>query len=92
MPMIELTTAKGALDDAARQRLAAERRCHPKPIYRVTPPFPKVRRARSARLRSGIAETHRVWVQLRQMTNGRWAGFGEIVWRLQLDPDRMISS
>jgi phenylpyruvate tautomerase PptA (4-oxalocrotonate tautomerase family) len=139
MPMIELTTTKGALDDAAKQRLAAELstialeleaapfsdfgdvehmqalswcfineqevfvggRHHAKPIYRVTVTIPEgapgvfgplagrgreklVKRVTAAVLSADgsentMVEAHRVWVHLRQIANGHWAGFGEIV-------------
>ncbi len=139
MPMVELTTTKGALDDAAKQRLAAELstialeleaapfadfgdaphmqalswcfvneqevfvggRRHAKPIYRVTVTIPEgapgvfgplaergreklVERVTEAVLaaegsENTMVEAHRVWVHLRQITNGHWAGFGEVV-------------
>jgi len=138
MPMIELTTTKGALGDAAKQRLAAELSTialeleaapmarfgdvghmqalawcfvneqdvfiggqrHAKPIYRVTVTIPEgapgvfgplakrgrehlVKRVTAAVLaaegsENTIVEAHRVWVHLRQITDGHWAGFGEI--------------
>ena len=137
MPMIELTTTKGA-GDAAEQRLAAELSTialeleaapmarfgdvghmqalawcfvneqdvfiggqrHAKPIYRVTVTIPEgapgvfgplakrgrehlVKRVTAAVLaaegsENTIVEAHRVWVHLRQITDGHWAGFGEI--------------
>ena len=139
MPMVELTTTKGALDDAAKQRLAAELstialeleaapfadfgdaphmqalswcfvneqevfvggRPHAKPIYRVTVTIPEgapgvfgplaergreklVKRVTEAVLaaegsENTMVDAHRVWVHLRQITNGHWAGFGEVV-------------
>jgi phenylpyruvate tautomerase PptA (4-oxalocrotonate tautomerase family) len=139
VPMIELTTTKGALDDAAKQRLAAELstialeleaapfadfgedehmqalswcfvneqdvflggRIHPKPIYRVTVTIPEgapgvfgplaergreklVKRVTEAVLAAEgtehiLVEAHRVWVHLRSIANGHWAGFGEVV-------------
>ena len=139
MPMIELTTTKGALDDDAKQRLAGELstivleleaapladfgdaphmqaltwcfvneqevfvggRPHAKPIYRVIVTIPEgapgvfgplakrgreklVKRVTEAVLaaegsQNTMVEAHRVWVQLRQITNGHWAGFGEVV-------------
>jgi phenylpyruvate tautomerase PptA (4-oxalocrotonate tautomerase family) len=138
MPMVELTTTKGALDDVAKQHLAAELstialeleaapfadfgddphmqalswcfvneqevfvggRTHPKPIYRVTVTVPEgapgllgplaergreklVERITAAVLEAEgsentMVEAHRVWVHLREMTDGHWAGFGEI--------------
>ncbi|GLZ09176.1 hypothetical protein Acsp03_66420 [Actinomadura sp. NBRC 104412] len=137
--MIELTTTKGALDQAVKQRLAAELstivleleaapladfgdvehmqaltwcfineqevfvggRSLAKPVYRVTVTIPEgapgvfgpmaargrdklVKRVTAAVLaaegsENTMVEAHRVWVQLRQITNGHWAGFGEIV-------------
>ena len=139
MPMIELTTTKGALDDAAKQRLAGELstlaleleaapladfkdvehmqalawcfvneqdvfvggRPHAKPIYRVTVTVPEgapgllgplagrgreqlVKRITAAVLAADgsentMVEAHRVWVHLRHITDGHWAGFGEVV-------------
>jgi phenylpyruvate tautomerase PptA (4-oxalocrotonate tautomerase family) len=139
VPMIELTTTKGALDDAAKQRLAGELstialeleaaplanfgdaahmqalawcfvneqevfvggQAHAKPIYRVTVTIPEgapgvfgplakrgreklVKRVTAAVLaaegsENTMVEAHRVWVHLRQITNGHWAGFGEVV-------------
>lgn len=139
MPMIELTTTKGALDDATKQRLAGELatialeleaapladfgdaahmqalawcfvneqevfvggRTHAKPIYRVTVTIPEgapgvfgplatrgreklVKRVTAAVLaaegsENTMVEAHRVWVHLRQITNGHWGGFGEVV-------------
>lgn len=139
MPMIDVTTTKGALDDAAKQRLAAELATivleleagpsvdfgktahmqalawcfvneqdvfvggqrHPKPIYRVVVTVPEgapglfgplagrgreklVERVTAAVLSvegsaNTMVEAHRVWVNLRQITDGHWAGFGEIV-------------
>jgi phenylpyruvate tautomerase PptA (4-oxalocrotonate tautomerase family) len=136
--MVEITTTKGALDDAAKQRLAGELstlaleleaapfadfgddphmqalswcfvneqevfvggRAPAKPIYRVTVTVPEgapgllgplaergreklVKRVTAAVLAaegSGntMVEAHRVWVHLRQITNGHWAGFGEV--------------
>jgi phenylpyruvate tautomerase PptA (4-oxalocrotonate tautomerase family) len=137
MPMVELTTTKGALDDAAKQRLAGELstialeleaapldfgdaahmqalawcfvneqevfvggESHPKPIYRVTVTIPEgapgvfgplaergrdklVERVTAAVLaaegsENNMVEAHRVWVHLRQIANGHWAGFGEV--------------
>ena len=138
MPMIEITTTKGALDDAAKQRLAGELstlalaleaapmadfgdsehmqalawcfvneqevfvggQVPAKPIYRVTVTLPEgapgllgplaqrgrdklVRRVTAAVLaaegsENSMVEAHRVWVHLRQITNGHWAGFGEV--------------
>ena len=139
MPMIELTTTKGALDDATKQRHAAELstivleleaapmshfgdvehmqalawcfvneqdvfvggQSLTKPIYRVTVTLPEgapglfgplaergreklVKRVNAAVLaaegtENTMVEAHRVWVQLRQITNGHWAGCGEIL-------------
>ena len=139
MPMIELTTTKGALDDNAKQRLAGELstivleleaapladfadaahmqaltwcfvneqdvfvggQVHAKPIYRVTVTIPEgapgvfgplakrgreklVKRVTAAVLaaegsENTMVEAHRVWVHLRQITDGHWAGFGEVV-------------
>jgi phenylpyruvate tautomerase PptA (4-oxalocrotonate tautomerase family) len=139
MPMVELTTTKGALDDTAKRRLAGELstialeleaapfadfgeaphmqalswcfvneqevfvggRPHAKPIYRVTVTLPEgapgllgplaergreklVKRVTAAVLaaegsENTMVEAHRVWVHLRQITNGHWAGFGEVV-------------
>jgi phenylpyruvate tautomerase PptA (4-oxalocrotonate tautomerase family) len=139
MPMIELTTTKGALDEAAKQRLAGELstivleleaapladfgdaahmqaltwcfvneqdvfvggQVHAKPIYRVTVTIPEgapvvfgplakrgreklVKRVTAAVLaaegsENTMVEAHRVWVHLRQITDGHWAGFGEVV-------------
>jgi phenylpyruvate tautomerase PptA (4-oxalocrotonate tautomerase family) len=138
MPMVELTTSPGALDDAAKQELAGELstialqleaapfadfgcdphmqalswcfineqevfvggRSHPKPIYRVTVTVPEgapgllgplaergrkklVERITAVVLEAEgsentMVEAHRVWVHLREMTDGHWAGFGEI--------------
>jgi phenylpyruvate tautomerase PptA (4-oxalocrotonate tautomerase family) len=138
MPMVELTTTKGALDDAAKQRLAGELstialeleaapladfggdphmqalswcfvneqeifvggQSHPKPIYRVTVTIPEgapgvfgplaergrkklFERVTAAVLaaegsENNMVEAHRVWVHLRTITNGHWAGFGEV--------------
>ena len=138
MPMVEITTTKGALDDATKQRLAGELstialelegapfadfgdvphmqalswcfvneqdvfvggRPHAKPIYRVTVTIPEgapgvfgplaergrdqlVKRVTAAVLaaegsENTMVEAHRVWVHLRQITNGHWAGFGEV--------------
>jgi phenylpyruvate tautomerase PptA (4-oxalocrotonate tautomerase family) len=138
MPMVELTTTKGALDDAAKQRLAGELstlaleleaapfadfgdaphmqalswcfvneqevfvggRPHAKPIYRVTVTIPEgapgvfgplaergreklVKRVTAAVLAAegsanNMVEAHRVWVHLRHINNGHWAGFGEV--------------
>ncbi|GAA1676828.1 hypothetical protein GCM10009733_087140 [Nonomuraea maheshkhaliensis] len=137
--MIELTTTKGALDDAAKQQLAGELSTivleieaaplarfgdfahmqalawcfvneqdvfvggqrHAKPIYRVTVTIPEgapgvfgplaergrdklVKRVTAAVLaaegaENTMVEAHRVWVQLRQISNGHWAAFGEVV-------------
>lgn len=139
MPMIELTTTKGALDDDAKQRLAGELctitldleaapfarfgdlphmqaltwcfvneqdvfvggQRHAKPIYRVIVTIPEgapgvfgpmaergrdklVQRVTAAVLnaegtQNTMVEAYRVWVQLRQITNGHWAGFGEVI-------------
>lgn len=139
MPMVEITTTKGALDDAAKQRLAGELstlaleleaapfadfgddahmqalswcfvneqevfvggRPHAKPIYRVTVTIPEgapgvfgplaergreklVKRVTAAVLaaegsENTMVEAHRVWVQLREITNGHWGGFGEVI-------------
>jgi phenylpyruvate tautomerase PptA (4-oxalocrotonate tautomerase family) len=139
VPMIELTTTKGALDDAAKQRLAGELSTialeleaapvadfgdaahmqalawcfvneqevfvggqpNRKPIYRVTVTIPEgapgvfgplaergrqklVKRVTAAVLaaegsENTMVEAHRVWVHLRQIANGHWAGFGEVV-------------
>jgi phenylpyruvate tautomerase PptA (4-oxalocrotonate tautomerase family) len=139
VPMIELTTTKGALDDAAKQRLAGELATialeleaapladfgddahmqalawcfvneqdvfvggqrHAKPIYRVTVTIPEgapgvfgplaergreklVERVTAAVLategsENTMVEAHRVWVHLREIANGHWAGFGEVV-------------
>ena len=139
MPMVELTTTPGALDDDAKQRLAGELATlaleieaapfadfggdphmqalswcfvneqdvfvggqrHAKPIYRVTVTIPEgapgvfgplaergreklVKRATAAVLAAeGSEETmvdaHRVWVHLRQIANGHWGAFGEVV-------------
>ena len=138
MPMIELTTTKGALDDATKQRLAGELSTialeleaapfadfgdaphmqalawcfvneqevfvggepHPRPIYRVTVTIPEgapgvfgplaergreklVKRVTAAVLEAEgsentMVEAHRVWVHLRQITNGQGAAFGEL--------------
>jgi phenylpyruvate tautomerase PptA (4-oxalocrotonate tautomerase family) len=138
MPMIEITTTKGALDDAAKQRLAGELstlvlaleaapmadfgdaehmqavawcfvneqevfvggKVPAKPIYRVAVTLPEgapgllgplaergreklVKRVTAAVLaaegsENTMIEAHRVWVQVRQITNGHWAGFGEV--------------
>jgi len=139
MPMVELTTTRGALDDDVKQELAAELatialdveagpavsfgedehmqalswcfvneqdvfvggRVHPKPIYRVTVTIPEgapgvfgplakrgrevlVERVTAAVLaaegaESTTVEAHRVWVHLRSIADGHWAGFGEIL-------------
>jgi phenylpyruvate tautomerase PptA (4-oxalocrotonate tautomerase family) len=139
MPMVEITTTKGALDDAAKQQLAGELstlaleleaapmadfgdaehmqalswcfvneqevfvggRPHAKPIYRVTVTLPEgapgllgplaergreklVKRVTVAVLaaegsENTMVESHRVWVHLRQITNGHWGGFGEVI-------------
>jgi phenylpyruvate tautomerase PptA (4-oxalocrotonate tautomerase family) len=135
--MVELTTTRGALDEGAKQRLAAELSTialeleaapmdfgdaphmqalswcfvneqdvfvggqrHAKPIYRVTVTIPEgapgvfgplaergrerlVKRVTAAVLAAEgsdntMVEAHRVWVHLRQITNGHWAGFGEV--------------
>ena len=138
MPMVELTTTPGALDDTAKQRLAGELSTialeleaapfadfggdphmqalswcfvneqdvflggqhHAKPIYRITVTVPDgapgligplaqrgrkklVERVTAAALAADgsentMVEAHRVWVHLREMTDGHWAGFGEI--------------
>lgn len=137
VPMVELTTTRGALDEGAKQRLAAELSTialeleaapmdfgdaphmqalswcfvneqdvfvggqrHAKPIYRVTVTIPEgapgvfgplaepgrerlVKRVTAAVLAAEgsdntMVEAHRVWVHLRQITNGHWAGFGEV--------------
>jgi phenylpyruvate tautomerase PptA (4-oxalocrotonate tautomerase family) len=139
MPMIEITTTKGALDDASRQRLAAELstivleleaaprvdfgenphmqalswcfvneqevfvggQLHAKPIYRVTVTVPEgapgligplawrgraklVKRVTAAVLaaegsENTVVESHRVWVLLREITDGHWAAFGQVL-------------
>jgi phenylpyruvate tautomerase PptA (4-oxalocrotonate tautomerase family) len=139
MPMVELTTTPGALDDDAKQGLAAELstialeleaapfadfggdphmqalswcfvneqevfvggRTHAKPIYRVTVTIPEgapgvfgplagrgrrklVERVTAAVLAAegsdnNMVEAHRVWVHLRQITNGHWGGFGDVI-------------
>ena len=139
MPMVELTTTRGALNDVVKQRLAGELstialeleaapfadfgddehmqalawcfvneqevfvggRPHPKPIYRVTVTIPEgapglfgplaeqgreqlVKRVTAAVLaaegsENTMVEAHRVWVHLREMTDGHWAAFGEPV-------------
>jgi phenylpyruvate tautomerase PptA (4-oxalocrotonate tautomerase family) len=138
MPMIELTTTQGALDDAAKQRLAGQLatialeleapladfgddphmqalswcflneqevfvggQVHAKPIYRVIVTIPEgapgvfgplakqgreklVKRVTAAVLdaegsENTMVEAHRVWVQLRQITNGHWGAFGEVI-------------
>jgi hypothetical protein len=138
MPMVELTTTRGALDDAAKRRLAAELstialeleaapfydfgdaphmqalswcfvneqevfvggRPHAKPIYRVTVTIPagapgvfgplagRGRQKLFERVTAAVlaaegsentmVEAHRVWVHLRHITDGYWAGFGEV--------------
>ena len=137
MPMVELTTTRGALDDATKQRLAdelstiaLELEAAPvdfgdvehmralawcfvneqdvfvggqrlaKPIYRVTVTIPEgapgvfgplaergrqklAKRVTEAVLaaegsENTLVEAHRVWVHLRQIANGHWAGFGEV--------------
>jgi phenylpyruvate tautomerase PptA (4-oxalocrotonate tautomerase family) len=137
--MVELTTTKGALDPAAKQRLAAElstialeleaapfadfsNAAHVqalawcfvneqdvfvggqpsgKPIYRVTVTIPEgapgvfgplaergreklVKRVTEAVLaaegtENTMVEAHRVWVHLRHITDGHWAGCGEVI-------------
>jgi phenylpyruvate tautomerase PptA (4-oxalocrotonate tautomerase family) len=139
VPMIELTTTKDALDEDAKQRLAAELstialeveaaplarfgevehmqalawcfvneqdvfvggQSLSKPVYRVVVTIPEgapgvfgplaergrealVKRVTAAVLdaegsENTMVEAHRVWVQLRHITNGHWAGFGEIL-------------
>src|SRR5918999_2109101 len=138
--MVELTTTKGALDDAAKQQLAGELstialeleaapvdfgdaehmqalawcfvneqdvflggEVHPKQISRFTVTIPDgapgligplaergrkelVKRVPAAVLtaegsENTMVEAHRVWVHLRQITDGHWGGFGE-VWTL----------
>ena len=139
MPMIELTTTRGALDEDAKQRLAAELstivleleaaplarfgdvahmqalswcfvneqevflggQVHAKPIYRVTVTIPEgapgvfgplaergreklVKRVTAAVLaaegsENTMVEAHRVWVHLKQITNGHWGGFGDVI-------------
>jgi phenylpyruvate tautomerase PptA (4-oxalocrotonate tautomerase family) len=139
MPMVELTTTRGALDEETKQRLAGELstialeleaapfadfggdahmqalswcfvneqevfvggRTHPKPIYRVTVTIPDgapgvfgplaergreklVKRVTEVVLaaegtENTPVEAHRVWVHLRSMPDGHWAGFGEVV-------------
>ena len=139
MPMVELTTTKGALDDAAKRRLAGELstialeleaapfadfgdaphmqalswcfvneqevfvggQVHAKPIYRVTVTIPEgapgvfgplakrgreklVKRVTAAVLaaegsENTMVEAHRVWVHLKQITNGHWGGFGDVI-------------
>jgi phenylpyruvate tautomerase PptA (4-oxalocrotonate tautomerase family) len=138
MPMVEITTTKGALDDAAKQRLAGELatlvlaleaapmvdfgdtehmqalawcfvneqevfvggQVLAKPIYRVTVTLPEgapgllgplaergreklVKRVTAAVLaaegsENTMVEAHRVWVQVRQISDGHWAAFGEV--------------
>jgi phenylpyruvate tautomerase PptA (4-oxalocrotonate tautomerase family) len=139
MPMVELTTTRGALSDEAKERLAGQLstialeleaapfadfggdphmqalswcfvneqevflggKPHAKPIYRVIVTIPEgapgvfgplarrnremlVRRVTSAVLAAEgtpetMVEAHRVWVQLRHITNGHWGAFGEVV-------------
>lgn len=139
MPMVEITTTKGALDDSAKQRLAGELstlaleleaapmtdfgdadhmqalawcfvneqevfvggRPNAKSIYRVTFTLPEgapglfgplAERGREKLVKGATAavlaaegsentmvEAHRVWVHLRQIPNGHWAGFGEVL-------------
>ena len=139
MPMVELTTTKGALEDAAKRQLAAELstialeleaapfadfgedphmqalswcfvneqevflggQVHAKPIYRVTVTIPEgapgvfgplaergreklVKRVTAAVLaaegsENTMVEAHRVWVHLKQITNGHWGGFGDVI-------------
>lgn len=139
MPMVELTTTKGALDDDAKRRLAGELstlaleleaapfadfgevahmqalswcfineqevfvggQVHAKPIYRVIVTIPEgapgvfgplAQRGREKLVKrvtamvlaaegseNTMVEAHRVWVQLRQIGNGHWGGFGEVV-------------
>jgi phenylpyruvate tautomerase PptA (4-oxalocrotonate tautomerase family) len=136
--MLLITTTKGALDDAAKQRLAGELstlvlaleaapmadfggaehmqalawcfvneqevfvggQAPTKPIYRVTVTVPEgapgllgplakrgreklVKRVTAAVLaaegaENSMVEAHRVWVHLRQISDGHWAGFGEV--------------
>jgi phenylpyruvate tautomerase PptA (4-oxalocrotonate tautomerase family) len=138
VPMIEITTTRGALDDAAKQRLAGELstlvlaleaapmadfgdaehmqalawcfvneqevfvggQVPAKPIYRVTVTPPEgapglfgplagrgreklIKRVTAAVLtaeasENSMVEAHRVWVHLRQITDGHWGGFGEV--------------
>jgi phenylpyruvate tautomerase PptA (4-oxalocrotonate tautomerase family) len=138
MPMIELTTTTGALDDAVKERLAGELstialeleaapyadfgdvdhvqalafcfvneqqvfvggRRLAKPIYRVVATFPEgapglwgplcernrqklAERVTAAVLAAegtagSMTEAHRVWVHLRFVPDGQWAGFGEV--------------
>jgi phenylpyruvate tautomerase PptA (4-oxalocrotonate tautomerase family) len=139
VPMIEITTTRGALDEAAKHRLAGELSTltleleaapmadfgdsehmqamawcfvneqetfvggHPttKPIYRVTVTLPEgapgllgplAKRGReklAERVTAAVLaaegsentmlEAHRVWVHVREITDGHWAGFGEVV-------------
>jgi phenylpyruvate tautomerase PptA (4-oxalocrotonate tautomerase family) len=139
MPMVEITTTKGALDDAAKRRLAGELSTialeleaapfydfgeaphmqalswcfvneqevfvggqpHAKPIYRVTVTIPEgapgvfgplaerrreklFKRVTAAVLaaegsENTMVEAHRVWVHLKQIDDGHWAGCGEVV-------------
>jgi phenylpyruvate tautomerase PptA (4-oxalocrotonate tautomerase family) len=139
MPMVELTTTPGALDDDAKQRLAGELstialeleaapfydfgedahmqalswcfvneqdvfvggQVHAKPIYRVTVTIPEgapgvfgplaergreklVERVTAAVLaaegsENTKVEAHRVWVHLKEITNGHWGGFGDVI-------------
>jgi phenylpyruvate tautomerase PptA (4-oxalocrotonate tautomerase family) len=104
VPMVELTTTRGALDEGAKQRLAAELSTIALELeaapYRVTVTIPEgapgvfgplaergrerlVKRVTAAVLAAEgsdntMVEAHRVWVHLRQITNGHWAGFGEV--------------
>jgi phenylpyruvate tautomerase PptA (4-oxalocrotonate tautomerase family) len=139
MPMIELTTTPGALDEESKQKLAGELstivleveaapmarfgnvehmqalawcfvneqdvyvggRSLEKPIYRVVVTIPEgapgvfgplaqrgreelVERVTTAVLNAdgaehSMVEAHRVWVQLRDVADGQWAGFGEVI-------------
>ena len=79
MPMIELTTTKGALDDAAKQWLAAQLSTIALELEAAL-----VKRVTEAVLAAEgsantMVEAHRVWVHLRSIADGHWAGFGEVV-------------
>jgi phenylpyruvate tautomerase PptA (4-oxalocrotonate tautomerase family) len=141
VPMVELTTTNGALDDEAKQKLSAELstivleleaaplsdfgddehmqalawcfvneqdvfaggQSLDKPLYRVICTLPEgapglfgpspmaqhgrhqlAKRVTAAVLEAegsenNMVEAHRVWVQLRFLSDGHWAGFGELV-------------